>query len=422
MIGEFEEARSLIGRAGSILDELGMTLELAATGGLTPGMVELTAGEAVAAEAAVRPAYEALAAMGEQARLSSRAAILAASVYEQGLFEEALRLTDEADAVSAADDIEPQGWLHGVRAKALARLGRFEEAEREARATVELMEPTDWLPYRAMAWFDLGEVLRLAGRHDEAAEAFRRAGTSTSRRGARCWLPGPEGRGSNSKPSLEDSWHRTCETRSTDGGPRRVRVRSHRGLGSTGPSSGRMGSMRVTPREILGRDAELAEIERFVGSVAAGPSTLILEGAAGIGKTTLWDAGVALASEAGHQVLSCRPVEAEARLSYTALGDLLDLELPPLPAPQERALDAALLRDRIGGTSTRPARGLPRDAGRAPRARVIRSGNDRDRRHPVAGCALRPGAVVRGSPSPRRTDRAPARPTIGTRHRTARPR
>src|SRR5688572_3506546 len=107
--------------------------------------------------------------------------------------------------------------------------------------------------------------------------------------------------------------------------------------------------MRVTPQEILGRETELAEIERFIGSAAAGPSTLILEGAAGIGKTTLWDAGVALASEAGHRVLSCRPVEAEARLSYTALGDLLDLELPPLPAPQERALDAALLRDRSDG-------------------------------------------------------------------------
>ncbi len=103
--------------------------------------------------------------------------------------------------------------------------------------------------------------------------------------------------------------------------------------------------MGASPQEILGRDAELAEIERFIGSAADGPSTLILEGAAGIGKTTLWDAGAALASQAGHRVLSCRPVEAEARLSYTALGDLLDLELPSLPAPQERALDAALLRD-----------------------------------------------------------------------------
>jgi hypothetical protein len=102
-------------------------------------------------------------------------------------------------------------------------------------------------------------------------------------------------------------------------------------------------------QEILGRDAELAEIELFIGSAAAGPSTLILEGAAGIGKTTLWDAGVALASQAGHQVLSCRPVGSEARLSYTALGDLLDLELPLLPAPQARAIDAALLRDAAEG-------------------------------------------------------------------------
>jgi DNA-binding CsgD family transcriptional regulator len=107
--------------------------------------------------------------------------------------------------------------------------------------------------------------------------------------------------------------------------------------------------METSPQEILGRDAELAEIERFIASAASGPSTLVLEGAPGIGKTTLWDAGIALASRTGHRVLSCRPVEAEARLSYTALGDLLDLEFPALPAPQERALDAALLRDGSDG-------------------------------------------------------------------------
>jgi class 3 adenylate cyclase/tetratricopeptide (TPR) repeat protein len=182
--GEFEAARALIRRARSILDELGMTLERTAAGGLIGGIVELAADDAVAAEAAVRPAYEALAAMGEKSRLSSRAAVLAASVYEQGRLDEAMRLADEADAVSAADDMEPQGWLRGVRAKALGRLGRFEEAEREARENVELMEPTEWLLYRGMAWFDLGEVLRLAGRHDEAAEAFRRAEDLYDRKGA----------------------------------------------------------------------------------------------------------------------------------------------------------------------------------------------------------------------------------------------
>jgi DNA-binding CsgD family transcriptional regulator len=100
---------------------------------------------------------------------------------------------------------------------------------------------------------------------------------------------------------------------------------------------------------ILGRDAELAEVHSFIGSVTGGPSALLLEGAAGIGKTTLWHAGVSFARAGGHRVLSCRAAESEARLSYAALGDLFDFELPDLPAPQQRALDAALLRAEVEG-------------------------------------------------------------------------
>jgi DNA-binding CsgD family transcriptional regulator/exonuclease VII small subunit len=100
---------------------------------------------------------------------------------------------------------------------------------------------------------------------------------------------------------------------------------------------------------ILGRDAELAEVQSFVGSASGGLSALLLEGTAGIGKTTLWRAGVSFARARGHRVLSCRAAEAEARLSYAALGDLFDFELPDLPAPQRRALDAALLREEVEG-------------------------------------------------------------------------
>jgi hypothetical protein len=100
---------------------------------------------------------------------------------------------------------------------------------------------------------------------------------------------------------------------------------------------------------ILGRDAELAEVKSFIGSGSGGPSALLLEGTAGIGKTTLWRAGVSFARARGHRVLSCRAAEAEARLSYAALGDLFDFELPDLPAPQRRALDAALLRAEAEG-------------------------------------------------------------------------
>jgi DNA-binding CsgD family transcriptional regulator len=114
--------------------------------------------------------------------------------------------------------------------------------------------------------------------------------------------------------------------------------------------------MEDADRAVLGRDAELAELRRFIGSVPSGPTAIVFEGTAGIGKTTLWLAGVNAATDQGYRVLSTRAAEAEARLSYTALGDLLDRVIDDarslLPSPQLRALDAALLRG--GSERSRP--------------------------------------------------------------------
>jgi DNA-binding CsgD family transcriptional regulator len=84
----------------------------------------------------------------------------------------------------------------------------------------------------------------------------------------------------------------------------------------------------------------------------------VLEGEAGIGKSTLWLAGVEQARERGLSVLTSRPAEAEQGLAHAALGDLLervaDEVLPVLAAPRRRALEVALLREEAGDAGVDP--------------------------------------------------------------------
>ena len=100
--------------------------------------------------------------------------------------------------------------------------------------------------------------------------------------------------------------------------------------------------------DVIGREPELAILDRFLDALPAGAGALLLSGEAGIGKTTVWREGLDGARQRRYRTLSCGPVEAETRLSYAALGDLLEpvLEdaLPTLPEPQRRALEVALLR------------------------------------------------------------------------------
>ncbi|HSL10436.1 MAG TPA: ATP-binding protein, partial [Actinomycetota bacterium] len=104
---------------------------------------------------------------------------------------------------------------------------------------------------------------------------------------------------------------------------------------------------------MIGRESELATLHRFLDSIPAGPSALLLSGDPGIGKTTVWKEGLAGAELRRYRAVTCGPVEAETRLSYAALGDLLEpiLEeaLPTLPEPQRQALEVALLRSSRSG-------------------------------------------------------------------------
>jgi DNA-binding CsgD family transcriptional regulator len=109
---------------------------------------------------------------------------------------------------------------------------------------------------------------------------------------------------------------------------------------------------------LVGRERELDELAQLLDAVPAGPVALVLEGGAGIGKTTLWQEAVTSALDRSYDVLSCRPVESEAQLAFTALGDLLEdvpqSAMTDLPVPQRRALDVALLRTEAEGPPPLP--------------------------------------------------------------------
>jgi DNA-binding CsgD family transcriptional regulator len=108
-------------------------------------------------------------------------------------------------------------------------------------------------------------------------------------------------------------------------------------------------------RDVVGREAELAAVESFLAAASSSAQTLVLEGEPGVGKTTLWRAGVTEARRRGLRVLACSPGSGETSLAFTGLGDLLREALrdvrETLPAPQRHALEVALLLESPAGAA-----------------------------------------------------------------------
>ena len=109
---------------------------------------------------------------------------------------------------------------------------------------------------------------------------------------------------------------------------------------------------------LVGREQELEAIVRFLAARDRLPAALVVEGLAGIGKTTLWREAIDRASETGYRVLTCRPASTEVHLLFGALSDLLVDNiagvLPRLPAPQRRAIGVVLLLEDDRGRPAEP--------------------------------------------------------------------
>jgi len=99
---------------------------------------------------------------------------------------------------------------------------------------------------------------------------------------------------------------------------------------------------------VVGRSYESNAIADFLESVGTQPSALLIEGEAGVGKSTLWLAALEKAGDRGFHTLSAGASQAESVLEYGTVADLLVGVAPELfnglPEVQKAAIDRVLLR------------------------------------------------------------------------------
>jgi class 3 adenylate cyclase/tetratricopeptide (TPR) repeat protein len=174
MRGRFDAARDFIAQAKALASELGDRVALAAVM-RDSAFVLMLAGDPVAAEAEVRAGYEILERISDFGHLSSFAPALGETVYAQGRYDEAFHLSEVGERLTIEGDADANVRWRQLRAKTLARRGRFDEAEALAVEAVRLIAATDYLELHADTVMSLSEVLRLADRQSDAASAVREA-------------------------------------------------------------------------------------------------------------------------------------------------------------------------------------------------------------------------------------------------------
>jgi tetratricopeptide (TPR) repeat protein len=170
MVGRFTEARTTISRSVDMYDEIGAFAHASRVRSVAAD-VELLAGDIAAAEEKILEIFRFREQRGLQGPSQWLDLYLARVRCERSGYREALQL------VEADEELDPEDILlaAAVTGKLLARLGKVAEGESRIRDALARTAEIDAVIFRGEALMALGEVLRLAGRGEEAARVFEQA-------------------------------------------------------------------------------------------------------------------------------------------------------------------------------------------------------------------------------------------------------
>jgi DNA-binding SARP family transcriptional activator/class 3 adenylate cyclase/tetratricopeptide (TPR) repeat protein len=174
MQGDATEAKRLLAAAGRAAGDPAF-LNTIPYFSIYVGLVDILTDAGPAAESQLRAGCKTLEALGEKTNYCSVAALLARVLCNQGLYPEALELTSASEKAARANDVLSNVMWRSVRATVHARHGELDKAESLAQEAVAFAARSDFLNVHGDALVDLAEVLRLAGRPEEADRALENA-------------------------------------------------------------------------------------------------------------------------------------------------------------------------------------------------------------------------------------------------------
>ena len=170
MIGRYDEARAEMEQARAGFADLRLDLQ-AAYLALLVALAEMLAGDAVAAERAVRDAEAMVSGPGDRWYQAMVNVDLAPTVIAQGRWADAAAVLERIEAMPAPCDLTWVIKRHIVRARVAAHAGDAGVALDEAETAVAVAEPTSLLLARADAQRALADAHRAARRPGDAAAA-----------------------------------------------------------------------------------------------------------------------------------------------------------------------------------------------------------------------------------------------------------